>query len=172
MPKIKLKNIENVAKALNRSLRIELNKLFRDKQLRLDVGDILIKDIKDNFNLRNAAPATVRTRRYLERYNSTDSQYDRNRIKALFSGALLNDLAKNVKGFPTKSTFEISHSKKKHPGYKTANGKTKKISYEQLSEYLINDYNINYFVLTEKAQKDIANLIIDRFSKLIKELNR
>ena len=172
MARIKLKNIDNVAKALNRSLRIELNKLFRDKQLRLDVGNIIEQDIKANYDQRAAARSTVRTRRYLEKYNSTDSKYDRNRIKALFTGALLDDLAKNVKGFPTQSTFEVSHSKKKHPGYKTANGRSKRISFEELSNILVNDLKVNYFVLSDKAQKDIAQLIIDKFSTLIRELNR
>lgn len=173
MPKIKLKNIDNVAKALNRSLRIELNKLFRDTALRLKVGEIVEADIKKNFIGKSAEDSTKKVRDYLiKNGNIPDNAYSRDRAKAIFTGKLLDDLSKSVKGFPTQSTFEISHSNKKHHGYKTAKGRTKKISYTELSDILVNNLKINYFVLSDKAQKDIAELIIDKFSTLIRELNR
>ena len=168
MAKVNVKGVQALAKALNRNLRIVLNKIFRDKKLRELVGDIVVRDIKKNVNFGSATVNTQRTREYLERYNTTDPAYRRSDVKAVFSGRLLDDLANNVKGFPTKSTFEISHSKKRHPGYRTANGNTPKIDYQKLSDILIGDLGYDYFQLSDKAQQEILEAVQDKFFEEIK----
>ena len=163
MAKVKIKGADELAKTLQRDLRITLNKVFRDKELRREVGDIVVNDIKENVNFGSAADLTVRTREYLEQYNRTDPAYVRSDIKAVFTGALLEDLANNVKGIPTKSTFEVKHSKKKHPGYETLDGRTKRIPFQELSDILINDFGYDYFELSEDAQNLILEAVQDKF---------
>lgn len=163
MATVKIKGADVLAKALNRKLRIVLNKVFRDKDLRKLVGKIIADDIKANVDFRAAKPSTIKTREYLERFNTTDPQYKKTRVKALFSGQLINDLANNVKGFPTKQTFEVKHSGKKHKGYKTKNGKTKSIPFQELSDILVNDMNLNYFNITDEAQAEILEAVQNKF---------
>ena len=167
MARVNIKGTKELANKLNRQLRIELNKLFRDKNLRMLVGEIVVADIKKNVNFGAAADSTVRTREYLDRFNKTDRAYVKSDIKAVFSGKLLEDLKKNVKGFPTESTFEIAHSEKKHPGYKTANGRTSKIDYQELSDILIDDLGYNYIQLSDKARSKIAKAVKDKFFRLL-----
>lgn len=167
MARVKVKGVAELSSKLRRDLRIVLNKMFRDKQLRLKVGRIIEADIKDNVNFGGAADQTILTRDYLKQYNKTDPAYIREDVKLVFSGKLLNDLATSVKGFPTKQTFEIAHSKKSHPGYKTANGRTDKIPYIELSEYLINDLGYDYIQISEDAQEQIVNLVRDSFFDLL-----
>jgi hypothetical protein len=167
MARVNVKGVDELAQRLNRSLRIELNKLFRDKALRKQVGEVVVADIRKNVNFGEAADSTLKTREYLERFNTTDRAYVKSDIKAVFSGKLLADLQKNVKGFPTKSTFEIAHSSRQHPGYKTANGRTKKIDYTELSEYLIDDLGYNYIQLSEEAEKKILEIVQDKFFELL-----
>lgn len=168
MARLKVKGLQELANRLNRDLTIELNKLFRDKEIRKQVGKIIVDDIKKNVNFGAAADSTNRTREYLEKFNRTDRAYQPGEIKAVFTGKLLKDLQNNVLGYPTKSTFEIEHSDNKHPGYKTANGRTDKIDYKELSSILIDDLGYNYLQLTEKAQQAIIKAVQDRFFELLK----
>jgi len=46
MANVKIKGINQLEKKLNRSIKIEINKLFRDKDLRLKVGQMIVADIK------------------------------------------------------------------------------------------------------------------------------
>ena len=167
MARVNVKGVDDLANRLNRSLRIELNKLFRDKALRNQVGMIVVDDIKKNVNFGAAADKTVKAREYLEKFNKTDRAYVKSDIKAVFTGKLLADLQKNVKGFPTKSTFEITHSKRQHPGYKTANSRTEKIDYQELSDYLIDDLGYNYIQLSEEAEKKILEIVQEKFFELL-----
>lgn len=163
MATVKIKGADILAKTLNRKLRIVLNKVFRDKDLRKLVGKIIADDIKANVDFKEAEDSTIRTREYLERFNTTDPLYNKQRVKALFSGQLINDLANNVKGFPTKQTFEVKHSGKRHKGYKTKNGKTKSIPFQELSDILIDDMKLNYFNITDDAQSRILEAVQNKF---------
>ena len=167
MAKIKVKGINELAKRLNANLRITANKLFRDKSLREQIGVLVVKDIKANVDLGSAKSSTIKTREYLEKYNSTDSAYKKSRIKALFTGQLLKDLETNVKSDTNNFSFDIEQSDKKHTGYKTKNGRTKKVSFSKLSEYLIDDMGYNYLKLSDKAKTEITKIVRDKFYKLL-----
>lgn len=167
MATIKIKGVEKLAKSLNRNLRIKFNILFRDKNLRKKIGSIIEIDIKKNVDMGAAAVATIKTRLRLEKTNSTDSEYKRTRVKALFTGALLKDLGNNVLSDPTEYQFVIENSDKNHPGYRTKSGRTKKIKYSQLSKYLIDDMGYNYLQLTKPAQKQITKLIKVKIFRLL-----
>jgi hypothetical protein len=169
MAKVKIKGIDELAKKLNSNLRIQSNKLFRDKDLRAKIGSMIVADIKKNVDMGAASKATIESRKRLEQTNNTDSAYKRGRIKAVFTGELLKDLGSSVVGVPTKSQFEVEHSSKLHKKYKGKNGAIgKRIAFDKLSSILIDDMGYNYIKLSDKAQKDIANLIRDRFLSLLR----
>ena len=171
MAQIKIKGVQELAKQLNRNIKIQINKLFRDKDLRNKIGMMVVADIKKNFKGRNAADSTIEWRKIYEQYNTTDPAYDRKKAKAIFTGELLNDLAKNVKGITTIKAFEISHSSKLHKKYQGVTKKIgKRIPYDKLSEILVNDLKIDYFVLSKKAQKEISGIVKDRIVQLLAQV--
>lgn len=166
MAKVRIKNFDQFRRKLSAELVVNVNKVFSNRVVQNKIGDIIVEDIKANVDLGSAAPSTRKVREYLEKYNATDSQYNRNRIKALFTGALLEDLRRNVLGEPTKGQFIIDHSTKRHPGYKTATGRTKGPRFDQIKGYLF-DKGYDYFRLTDKATQEILSLIKDEISRAI-----
>lgn len=168
MAKIKLLGVDKVTRKLNRSLRIEMNKIFRNPVLRKAVGQIIIDDIKQNVDFGSPSPDTLNWRERYDPINKTDPAYQRNKLNAVFTGELLEDLKNNVKGFPTKFSFEIGHSKKLHKKYQ---GVTKKIGkrtpYDKISQYLIDDLGYNYFQLSKEAKEDITELVREEIFKLL-----
>jgi hypothetical protein len=169
MANVKIKGIKELAQRLNRNIKIEVAKLFRDADLRAKIGSIIVNDIKLNYEAPNPpADSTLEWRRRYDPINKTDPAYRREKIKAVFTGELLEDLAKNIKSNPTNFSFEVAHSNKKHRKYQ---GKTKKIggnsTYQEISEGLIEKLGYNYMVLSDEAKTEIAALVRDRVFKLL-----
>lgn len=171
MARIKIKGVQELAKQLNRKIKIQLNKLFRDKDLRNKIGMMVVADIKKNFKGRGAADSTIDWREFYDEIHVKDPAFEMDRAKAIYTGELLNDLAKNVKGITTIKAFEISHSSKLHKKYQGVTKKIgKRIPYDKLSEILVNDLKIDYFVLSKKAQKEISNVVKDRIVQLLAQV--
>jgi hypothetical protein len=165
---IKVNGVKELADKLTRNLRIELNKIFSSNELRETVGQIIVNDIKKNADFGKPAPSTKKWRKTYEPHNATDPEYNRDKLNATFTGELLEDLQKNIKGYPTKLTFEIGHSDKKHSQYKSKDGKIgKKTPYKVISKHLINELGYDYFQLTETAKKLIIEEIKKEFFKVL-----
>lgn len=168
MARVRIKGVQELAKRLNRNLKIQLNKLFRNKALRLKIGAMVIADIKKNVSFGSPEDSTYRWRERYDILNQTDPAYRRNKLNAVFTGELLEDLKNSVRGVPTEKAFEIEHSDKLHKRYQGVNGKIgKRTPYSTISEHLIDDLGYNYLQLSEKGKKQIANLIKDEIAKLL-----
>lgn len=168
MAKIKVTGIKELSEKLNRNLRIELNKIFSNADLRNRVGEIIVSDIKANTDFGSPAPSTLKWRERYEKTNKTDPAYQRDKLNATFTGELLDDLQKNVKGFPTSLTFEIGHSDKLHSQYNGKKGKIgKKTPYKVISQNLIEELEYDYFRLSQQAQRLIVEEIKKEFFKVL-----
>jgi hypothetical protein len=171
MANVKIKGINQLEKKLNRSIKIEINKLFRDKDLRLKVGQMIVADIKLNYVGGAPAESTLKWRERYDQLNTTDPQYDRNKIKALFTGELLNDLATNIKADTINKQFVMEHSSKLHKKYQ---GVTKKIgsriAFDKLSGYLIDDMGYNYMTISDNVRSEITKLVREKILKLISNI--
>lgn len=168
MAKVKVIGLDTLAKKINSKIIIEINKIFRNKLLMAKIGDIIIDDIKNNVDFGSASKELEKYREYLEKYNKTDSKYERNRIKGLFTGELFQDLRNNIKADTTKKEYIIEHSNKLHSRYNGKKGKIgKAIAYNELSKILINDLNYDYFQLTEDAKSKINNLLKKEITKAV-----
>lgn len=167
MAKVKIKGVQKLASSLNANMRVAVNKLMRDANLRDKIGSIIVKDIKENVDMGAASPVTVKIREYFEKYNVTDPAYSRSRVKAVFTGQLMEDLRKNVKSITTEMAFEVKNSDKKHKGYKTKNGKTKGESFSKISGWIVDDLGYNYFQLTQEAQAAITNEVQNVLFKIL-----
>ena len=171
MANIKIKGIKNLEAKINRSLKIEINKLFRDKDLRLQIGQLVVADIKQNYDGGRPAESTIKWRERYDQLNQTDPQYNRNKIKALFTGELLNDLATNIKADTINKQFVMEHSSKLHKKYQGVTKKIgKRIAFDKLSGYLIDDMGYNYMVLSDEVQKEIVKLVREKILKLISNI--
>ena len=168
MAKVKVKGTKELAQRLNRNLRIEINKLFRDAALRERVGKIIAEDIKDNVDFGSPADSTLKWRERYDRINNTDPKYRRNKLNATFTGELLYDLAKNIKSDTTNLSFVVEHSKNKHKRYSGVNGQIgKRTPYQVISDHLVNDLGYNYFSLSDKGRERITKEIQDVFYRLL-----
>lgn len=168
MATIKIKNLESVEKAVSLKLRVAIRKMLRSKQVRNTIGAIIIADIKENISFGRPSPSTINWRRRYDSLNSTDPAYKRNKINAVFTGELLNDLATNVKADTIASSFVLEHSSKKHKKYQ---GVTKKIgsrsSYSDISKGIIEKLGYDYLKITRKGQFKITKFIKSELLKLI-----
>jgi len=168
MATIKVKGTKELAKRLNRDLNIKLNKLFRDKNLRSEIGVIVVADIKKNVEFGAPSSSTLKWRKTYDKLNKTDSAYDRNKIKAVFTGELLADLGKNVLGNTTDKTFVIGNSDKLHKKYRGKSGLIgKKVSFSKIAEYLVNDLKYDFLKLSDEGRDKILSLVRDRIFKLL-----
>lgn len=180
MPKIKVKNLDNLTKQLSSNLNIELNKIFSNKTVLSEVRKIIEKNFRSK-NFGSAKDSTNRQRKYLEKYNTTDPDYIPGQIKAIFTGQLLEDLIKGTVGVPTEKQFHVAHTDaenepeaipdRKHKGYKTKSGRTKGAAFSDIAEGLVKR-GFNYFELESKYEKQLVKLISDEIEKVVKKLNR
>jgi hypothetical protein len=158
MAKVKVKGFKELRNLVGRRAKIAINKTIRDKTLRDKIGVLIVDYIRNNFS-EVPAPATIAIRQYLEQFNTTHPTYKRRKINVTFSGALLDDLKNNVKADTTQLAIVIEHSQKKHPGYKTGSGKTKRVSFSLINQYLVNDMNYDYIKVDDKTKDKIVKLI-------------
>lgn len=167
--RIKIQGVEGLSKRIGRNVRIQVAQIFRSEELRKRVGEIVERDIKLNYE--HSKPPEESTRRWRERYgpyNDTDPQYDPDKLKALFTGELLEDIKNNVVAVPTDFSFEIGHSDGKHSRYRGPTGLLgKSTPYKVISDYLINKLKMNYMVLTPEAQKEITDAVREEIYKLL-----
>lgn len=163
--KLKVKNLKSLTIEIQKRVR----KVLRDKDIRDGLGDILVEYIRTQ-SFGRPAKATIAARKYLEKYNVTDPDYNRSKIKAIFTGKLLEDLASNVKADfkPGKVGYVFEQSNKKHPKYQ---GKTKKVgsrsSYKAIQEGLEN-LGYNYVKIDDATIDKMINFIR---SKLLNKLS-
>lgn len=172
MATFKLKGVKDLESRLKRNLLIEINKLFRDKALRDQIGQLVIDDIKKNYeSSKPPSEGTLRWREVYDKLNKTDPAYKPTKIKAVFTGELLEDLRKNIKADTTTKSFVIEHSDKKHSKYQ---GVTKKIGsrspYSEISKGLIEDYGHNYMTLSPDAQTKITEIVRDKIFEIISRI--
>jgi len=189
MTTLKIKNLNSVLKAVQRELRINVNKLFSDSKIKADVGEIVVKNIKKR-DFGDPAEFTLAMREYYEQFNKTDPSYKRNKINIAFTGELLEDLKNNVKGSPTEKSFIVQQSEKTHSQYKD-NPKTKKrafkkkthkvtsrtgkvsnrqtrVPYRFISTQLTKRLGYDYLDIPNSTRDEITSLIKVKLFKLLK----
>jgi|688.fasta_scaffold876883_2 hypothetical protein len=169
---VSIKGIKQLEARLNRKLRVQLNRLFRDESLRDKIGEIVVKDIKENYvSKKPPKESTLKWREIHDKINSTDPAYDKNSIKAVFTGELLNDLRNNIKADTNNKKFVIEHSNNKHSKYNGPNGKTGSESpYNKISKGIIEKWKHNYMVLSPEAKEEIANLVREKIFELVSRI--
>lgn len=167
MASVTVKNLSNVKKAVTKNLRVKINRIFSDKQVRLDIGQIVKQDIQST-NFGSAGPVTQAYRRYFEQYNATDPTYNRSKINITFTGELLEDLAKNVKGSPTTKQFIIEHSNKLHKKYSKKKGKTKgaRVTYSFISEQIYR-LGYRYLIFSNRAKAQLTKVVRKKLEQLL-----
>ncbi len=170
MAKLKVLNLKKVTSGIRR----DITKALRDKEFRDGIGDIVVNEVKET-TLGSAKDGTLAWRKYLEKGNATDPKYNRNKIKALFTGELLNDLRNNVRLDLSSggASFTIEHTDKKHKKYKKPNGKpTKGIAqtYKAIQGFL---EELGYFYIrnaknSAKIEKKVRDFIQEMLFKKLK----
>lgn len=170
MAKVRVEGLAEISKQLKRDLRIAAKKLFRNVELRRKVGEIIVQDIKKNANFGAPEKNTLKWRERYDPINNTDPAYQRNKLNAVFTGELLEDLKKNIKANTIKFEYVLEHSKKRHKKYQ---GVTKKIGsrspYRDISEGLVEKLGYNYFILKEQTREKITDLVREEFYKLLSQ---
>lgn len=117
-------------------LKKRVRKIARDKELREDLGNLVVKDIQGRtyrkLNLGKKSDKAYFN--FREKVKGKSPKYKKRKINLTITGELLADLAKNVKvNFSDgKLRWEFQHSNKKHKAYQleidytTKRGKKKK----------------------------------------------
>ena len=168
MAKVKIKGVKELSKRLERNINTQLKKLFRDKELRKRIGELVVADIKKNVDFGSSDSEWVKYRDKIASKNSTDPAYKQGSIKAVFTSELLQDLINSIKGDTLNFQFVIEHSEKRHKKYQ---GVTKKIGsrskYTEISKGLVRDMGYDYFQLSAKAQKEITKIIREEIFELL-----
>lgn len=160
-------------KGIKSSIRKEITKELRAKELRQTMGALVAESIKDNPQ-GSASKGTVKWRKRYERLNATDPKYNLLTINFTFTGELLEDLKKNVRVATErgKIIFTFANSDKRHRKYQ---GVTKKIGsrskYSEIEKGL-RDLDYDYPRLEdgviEKITKFVREKILTALRKTFK----
>jgi hypothetical protein len=152
------------------TIRKEITKELRQKEIRQEIGDIVAETIKDEI-AGAPAPLTLKWRERYDSLNKTDEKYGRFKINFTFTGELLRDLARNVKlsTVAQKIVFLFQNSDRKHSKYQ---GVTKKIGsrspYSKIAEGL-RGHGYDYPKINESAvkmaRKFVREKILDKLKK-------
>jgi hypothetical protein len=163
MAKLKILNLKQV----QTSLRKQITKELRSKEIRTGVAEIVVNEIQDG-DFGSPSEPYRDWRSMNDGINKTDPKYNRNKINITFTGELLRDLIKNIKAkFSSgNATFILEHSDKKHKPYKTKAGKTKQSSYKDISKGVQKYYP--YLKFSSKTQSKVIKFIRDKVFKNLK----
>lgn len=161
MSKVKIKNLNQVRS----SVRKIITQAARDKDVRSEIGEVVINEIKDN-PLGTAAKSTQKWRARYEKLNITDPKYSRFKINATFTGELLEDLRKNIRLRSVTGIIQyiIQHSSKKHKAYNGVRGRFGGGSEYTTIQKGLEDNGYDYLSLKSSS--------IARISQSIKEIIR
>lgn len=161
---VKITGLGNVKKSVTEIF----NKTRKDPKLLLDIGEALQKDVVANARAgRSADKETFRglsqswqnTRDYLKQFNSVDKFFlDSSKANLTFTGKFLQSIKYRINPSEGLAIVEPTGT---HPGYKTANGNTKKLSNQTLSKYL-KDLGFE-FLFVSKAFRKRTTVIVRRF---------
>jgi hypothetical protein len=168
MPRVKVKGFKDFQRLVGRKAKVSIKKAIRDKQLRRDIGDIVVDGIRKK-KFRAPTEVTKIWRDYLVQFNSTHPDYDREKINITFTGGLLEDLASNVKSDTINLAIVIEQSDKKHKKLKTANGRAEDDAwtFKMISDNLINKLDLDYLTLDKAVRNDIVKLMQKRILELV-----
>ena len=159
-------NLDGLKKKILRDQRIKVNQIFRDKELRDEIGKIVTDDIKKT-NFGTPASSTKAWRRYYENFNLTDPAYSRNKINITFTGELLKDLLKNVKAITTKRQFVVAHSNKKHKPYKGQSGTIgKSVPFKTIQKGL-QSLGYDYLEISDRALSKVQTAVQKKLLEIL-----
>lgn len=144
------------------------HKVKKNPAMLLEIGEALQADVVNNARAgRSADKETFRglsqswqkTRDYLKQFNSVDKFFlDSSKANLTFTGEFLKSIKYRINPSEGLAVVEPTGT---HPGYKTANGNTKKLSNLTLSKYL-KDLGFEFLFVSKAFQKR-TNVIVRRF---------
>ena len=163
MAKLRVKNLKQV----QNKIRKDLTKSLRAKSMRDGVGKIVADEIQDSDYGRQS-DSYYDWRSDNDGLNKTHPKYGRDKINITFTGALLKDLASNVKLSLSagKAEYVIEQSDKMHKPYKTQKGKTKSATFKTIGESVSKYYK--YLTFNSKSKKKVLKFIKDNLFKKLK----
>lgn len=119
MTKIRITGFENITPRIKAKIARSISQSGFPQELQNDI----IREIRDNGIEPGLASSTIKTRRYLQNYNSTDAAFSPEKSNLTLTGQLLNALRAKFVG--SKLVFVVDSLTKKHSRYKTATNKGK-----------------------------------------------
>jgi len=157
MAKVKVTGLKKVRSDIRKFITKEL----RQKELRAEVGDIVVQSIRAT-KYGTPAASTKKWRKRYDKLNKTHDTYRQNNINVTFTGELLNDLAGNVKAKSTGGQFVyvVEHSSKLHKKYNGVSGKIgKRVKYSTISDGIINKHGYDYLNISKGTLKKVVSHI-------------
>lgn len=144
------------------------HKVKKNPAMLLEIGEALQADVVNNARAGRSADKKTfgtlseswqKTREYLRKFNAVGEFYiGGNSANLTFTGEFLKSIKYRINPSEGLAIVEPTGT---HPGYKTANGNTKKLSNLDLSKYL-KDLGFE-FLFVSKAFKKRTNVIVRRF---------
>lgn len=144
MPKFDVKVDKRSVSQVKASISADLEKFLGNTTMKDEIGRTTVERIKyqaritEPLNFKGSfpplKPSTVKTRRYLERYNQTHPTYEATRANVTITGAFLDSLKYIVNSTSTVVIKFVGD----HPRYKSRNGVFGKvISNDLLNKFLM-----------------------------------
>jgi hypothetical protein len=159
LTKIRITGFENISK----TVRLKIGKAIAQGGFAKTMQTEITKEIREAGIKPELAASTVKTRRYLSRFNSTHPKFDPDKSNLTITGRLLDSL--RGKFLVAKLSFTIDSLSSKHKRYKTGSNKGKSAlpSLKQIFEW------------QKDAGRDIAQvftrkLFVSDLAKKLKEV--
>lgn len=119
MTKIRITGFENITPRIKAKIARSISQSNYPQILQAEI----VKEIRDGGIKPELAASTVKTRKYLQNYNSLDAAFSPEKSNLTITGQLLNALRAKFVG--SRLVFVIDSLTRKHSRYKTATNKGK-----------------------------------------------
>jgi hypothetical protein len=155
---------------ISKEYRKKVINTLRADDLRQDIATSISTSLLDKPKDFGSAKEPYKSyRAKLSKKNTTAKNFNKNRIKALFTGELFEDLA-DKRAVRNKATskgieYEIQHTSRKHKKYKGTKGKRSK--YRDISAGLYK-LGYQYFNFTKSLEKKIIKIVNKKIRKALK----
>ena len=119
MTKIRITGFENITPRIKAKIARSISQSAFPQELQNDI----VKEIRDGGIKPELAPSTIKTRKYLQNFNTTDGTFSPEKSNLTLTEQLLNAL--RAKFIGSRLVFVVDSLTRKHSRYKTATNKGK-----------------------------------------------
>lgn len=174
MAKVKVEGFGDIAKAFDKTFETIITNESLLKEIGEEARTYIIGKTRSRADLseegakqRPLEKSSIKTRRYMEKYNKTDPTYSPKRSNVTFTGQILN----SIKVFISSGKIELRPDGNRQP-YSTANGPVEKTPDNYTLAKYLEEKDRTFMAIDAKGQEILRQFTIRQIRRVLNTIEK